>query len=42
MGRYTSRGGYSRMSIEEHLAQMEQDAAPEDRQKIAAMRQMMS
>lgn len=42
MGQYTNRGGYSRMSMEEHLAQMEQDATPEERQKIAAMRQILA
>ena len=42
MGQYTRRGGYSRMTMEEHLAAMEADAVTaEERQKIAAMRQMM-
>ena len=44
LGQYVSRsGGYSRMTMEEHLAAMEADAQnPEDRQKIAAMRQIMT
>ena len=41
LGQYTTPR-YSRMTMEEHLAQMEQDATPEERQKIAAMRQILA
>lgn len=53
MGRYASQGnysqggyagqGYARTSMEDHLAAMEAEAAtPAERQKIAAMRQIMT
>lgn len=42
LGQYTTPR-YSRMTMEEHLAAMESEAhTPEERQKIAAMRQILA